>query len=164
MKGCALPTIRSKHVGVCTTMDPHPVGGAHHIPRSVHHQIDHFDSRTPSGEVTIRVESHFKNEGIYRFGPPPLFRWTCDFFFFSVLFFFIFPKEMHFPIEKKEAPQAPKKKMMPRRRRRRGKNIYRYIFFFSILFFWKNNSAKLWKFWKFLSCCFFCFFFYYGFH
>ena len=98
--------------------------------------------------LKLRVESHFKNEVNSRFGPPPI---SMDLLIFFRFFFSLFPKEIHFPIEKKEekkeAPQAPKNKMTLRRRRHRGKKIY----FFFDYFFWKNNLAKFWKFWEFLS-------------
>ena len=82
-------------------------------PKTVHLKIPSF----LKSDATLRVASHFKNEGIYRFGPP-LFRWTCEFF----NFFHFFLRKFIFLLEKKkEAPQAPEKKMMPRPRRRRGK-------------------------------------------
>ena len=57
----------------------------------------------------VRVESHFKKEGIYRFGPPPYFDGPVNFFRKKIS---LFPKEIRFPVEKE------KKK---RRRRRRKK-------------------------------------------
>ena len=99
----------------------------------------------------LRVESHFKNEGIYRFGPPPYFDGPVNFFRF---FFSLFPKEIRFPVEKKkkEAPQAPEKKNdaeAPQAPRKKI-HIFFYIFFSSIfLFFLENNLAKFWKFWEF---------------
>ena len=88
------------------------------------------------------------------FSGPPLFRWTCDFFDF----FSLFPKEIHFPIEKKKKRRRRRRKIKWRRGAAgaEGKNIFFFFYFFFDFFFWKNNLAKFWEFLRF--------FFYYGFH
>ena len=59
-------------------------------------------------------------------GLVPPHRWTCNFFDF----FSLFPKEIHFPIEKKKRRRRRrKKKIMPRRRRPRGF----FLIFFNFL-------------------------------
>ena len=98
------------------------------------------------------MESHFKNEGIYRFGPPPpYFDGPVNFF---RNFFSLFPKEIRFPVGKKKK----------RRRRRRKKKwcqgaagaeekekiYFFYLFFLRFFYFFlENNLAKFWKFWGF---------------
>ena len=95
------------------------------------------------GSITFQKRRNFQ------VWSPPI---STDLNFFCD-FFFIFPKEFHFPFtkkkkKKKEAPQAPKKKM-PRRRRRRERKKYIFFPIFFSIFFLKNNLTKFWKFWDF---------------
>ena len=98
---------------------------------------------SPKGSITFQERRNFQ------VGSPP--QTSHLIFFFD--FFFIFPKDFHFPIEKKkkrgaagaekknaEAPQAPRKKIY---------KFFPILFYFDFFFFSKNNLQNFGNFGNF---------------